>query len=134
VVGYRDGLALLQLNCVDSLMEFVAIHMKTESILAVHKESTTASGGKHYLCDCIISPDLSTFILKPNAMYVLNFCRGEYRNSMKILSCKENRSVVLIMWSCVQLKTCCFSEFFTYSDCVTAVCCCNNSNWQWLLT
>ena len=94
VVGYRDGLALLQLNCADSLMEFVALHMKTESILAVHKESTTATGGKHYLCDCIISPDLSTFILKPNAMYVLNFCRGEYRNSMKVLSCKENRSVI----------------------------------------
>jgi len=94
VVGYRDGLAILQLTCADSLMEFVALHMKTESVLAVHKESTTATGGKHYLCDCIISPDLSTFILKPNAMYVLNFCRGEYRNSMKVLSCKENRLVV----------------------------------------
>lgn len=74
-------------------MEFMAIHMKTESILAVHKEDTVT--GKHYLCDCIISPDLTSFILKPNAMYVLNFCRGEYKNIMKVLSCKENRQVEL---------------------------------------
>lgn len=103
MVGYRDGLALLQLNCADSLMEFVALHMKTESILAVHKESTTPTGGKHYLCDCIISPDLSAFILKPNAMYVLNFCRGEYRNSMKVLSCKENRLVMVNCPDCFAL-------------------------------
>jgi len=76
-------------------MEFIALHMKTESILAVHKESTRDTGGKYYLQDCIISPDLSTFILKPNAMYVLNFCRGEYQNAMKVLSCKENRLVTL---------------------------------------
>jgi|SRR6218665_797366 len=89
VAGYRDGIALLQMNCTDNMMEFMAVHMKTESILAVHKEDTVT--GKHYLCDCIISPDLSSFILKPNAMYVLNFCRGEYKNIMKVLSCKENR-------------------------------------------
>lgn len=70
-------------------MEFVAVHMKTASILAIHKEETLT--GKHYLCDCIISPDLGSFILKPNAMYVLNFCRGEFRNVMKVLSLKENR-------------------------------------------
>lgn len=93
VVGYRDGIALLQMNCTDNMTEFMAVHMKTESILAVHKEDTVT--GKHYLCDCIISPDLSSFILKPNAMYVLNFCRGEYKNIMKVLSCKENRCPVL---------------------------------------
>jgi hypothetical protein len=101
VVGYRDGLAIIQLNCVDSVMEFVALHMKTESILAVHKESTIAYGGKHYLCDCIISPDLSTFLLKPNAMYVLNFCRGEYHNVMKVLSCKDVRLDNCICSFCV---------------------------------
>lgn len=74
-------------------MEFVAVHMKTASILAIHKEETLT--GKHYLCDCIISPDLGSFILKPNAMYVLNFCRGEFRNVMKVLSLKENRCPVL---------------------------------------
>jgi len=86
---------VIQLNCVDSVMEFVALHMKTESILAIYKESTTAYGGKHYLCDCIISPDLSTFLLKPNAMYVLNFCRGEYQNIMKVLSCKDTRLMIV---------------------------------------
>lgn len=93
LVGYRDGIAMLQINCTDNVMEFMVVHMKTESILAVHKEDTVT--GKHYLCDCIISPDLSSFILKPNAMYVLNFCRGEYKNVMKVLSCKENRCPVL---------------------------------------
>ena len=77
-------------------MEFVALHMKTESILAVHKLKITLTGGKYYLCDCIISPDLSTFIMKPNAMYVLNFCRGEYENAMEVVSCKESRLVLIL--------------------------------------
>lgn len=92
VVGYRDGIAILQLNCVDNVMEFVVIHMKTESVVGMFKEEI---GGKHYLCDCIISPDLSSFILKPNAMYVLNFCRGEYKNVMKVISCKGDNCPVI---------------------------------------
>ena len=91
MVGYRDGIAILQIICCDSFMEFLVIHMKTGVVAGIFKELVT----KPYLCDCIISPDLSTFILKPNAMYVLNFCRGEYKNEMKVISCKEKYCPVL---------------------------------------
>ncbi len=84
VAGYRDGIAVLQLNCVDC-MEFLVVHMKTGAVLGVHKDEVQT---KHYMCDCLISPDLSSFIVKPNAMFVLNFCRGEYKNVMKLVSCK----------------------------------------------
>ncbi|ESO03416.1 hypothetical protein HELRODRAFT_173712 [Helobdella robusta] len=91
VVGYRKGIAILQLNCKNNVMEFVAIHMKTSTILAIHKEELET--GKHYLCDCIISPDLGSFIIKPNAMYSLNFCREHFKNIMSLLSLKENRYI-----------------------------------------
>ena len=92
VVGYRDGIAVLQVNCQDNIMEFMVVHMKTGSVVGIFKEEVS---GKHYLCDCMISPDLSSFILKPNAMYVLNFCRGEYRNVMKLVSCKGDNCPLL---------------------------------------
>ncbi len=87
VVGYRDGIAILQVNCNDMKMEFLVVHMKTATVIGVYKVDDL--NGKHYLCDCILSPDLSSFIIKPNAMYVLNFCRGEYRNVMKVVSCRR---------------------------------------------
>lgn len=93
VVGYRDGIAIVQVNCIDLKMEFLVVHMKTETVLGVYK--TDDLNGKHYLCDCILSPDLSSFIVKPNAMYVLNFCRGEYRNVMKVISCRQYLCPVL---------------------------------------
>ncbi len=92
VVGYRDGIAVIQVNCNDSLMEFLVVHMKTSVVTGIYKEEIT---GRHYLCDCIISPDLSSFILKPNAMYVLNFCRGEYKNVMKLISCKGDNCPII---------------------------------------
>ena len=85
VVGYRDGIAIIQLNMSKPSMEFLVIHMKTNMVTGIHSMPVTS---KHYLCDAIISPDLSSFILKPNAMYVLNFCRGDYNNIMKLISCK----------------------------------------------
>ena len=73
-------------------MEFLVVHMKTSAVLGIFKEEVQ---GRHYLCDVIVSPDLSSFILKPNAMYVLNFCRGEYKNAMKFISCKGENCPVL---------------------------------------
>lgn len=67
-------------------MEFLVVHMKTGTLLTKLREPVS---GRHYLCDCIISPDLSYFIVKPNAMYVLNFCRrGDYRDAMLLVSCR----------------------------------------------
>ncbi|KAK2141138.1 hypothetical protein LSH36_1155g00005 [Paralvinella palmiformis] len=85
VVGYREGIAVLQVNANDGKMEFLVVHMKTATVIGMHKIEVT---GKHYLCDTLISPDLASFIIKPNAMYVLNFCRGEYQNVIKLVSCK----------------------------------------------
>ncbi len=96
VVGYKDGIAVIQINCSDNLMEFMVVHMKTGVVTGIFKEKIN---GRHYLCDCMISPDLSSFILKPNAMYVLNFCRGEYKNVMKLISCRgENCPVMKTMF------------------------------------
>lgn len=92
VVGYRDGIAIIQVNCSDAVMEFLVVHMKTGVVTGMFKEEATT---RHYLCDCIISPDLSSFILKPNAMYVLNFCRGEYKNIMKLISCKGDQCPII---------------------------------------
>ena len=91
-MGYRDGIAVIQVNCNDSCMEFLVVHMKTSTVTGIYKEEIS---GRHYLCDVIISPDLSTFVLKPNAMYVLNFCRGEYKNVMKVISCKGDNCPVM---------------------------------------
>lgn len=93
VVGYRGGVCILQVNCKDHFIEFLVIHMKTGTILGTHKENI--QGYKHYLCDCLISPDLSSFILKPNAMYVLNFARDTFDSSMKVISCKGNPMPVI---------------------------------------
>ena len=88
VIGYKDGIAVLQVNCNDSTVRFLVVHMKTETVVGVHKEDIS---GRHFLFDCIISPDLSSFILKPNAMFVLNFSRGEYKNSMSFVTCKGDK-------------------------------------------
>jgi hypothetical protein len=88
VIGYREGIAVLQVNCSDATARFLVVHMKTETVIGVHKEEIK---GNHFLFDCIISPDLSTFILKPNAMFVLNFSRGEYQNSMSLVICKGDK-------------------------------------------
>ena len=80
-------LCVFQINCVDSFMEFLVVHMKTGAVLAKRREPVSR---QHYLCDCIISPDLSHFIIKPNAMYVLNFCRrNEYHNTMLLVCCRD---------------------------------------------
>ena len=92
VVGYRDGIAIIQINCSDAVMEFLVVHMKTGVVTGMYKEEAAT---RHYLCDCIISPDLSSFILKPNAMYVLNFCQGEYKDIMKLISCKGDQCPVV---------------------------------------
>jgi hypothetical protein len=103
VVGYKDGIAILQANCSGlnqkTSMDFVVVHMKTETVISVHSEPVAT---RHYLCDCIISPDLSSFVLKPNAMYVLNFCRGEYRNAMQVISCRGNHVGTLLEGSAVR--------------------------------
>lgn len=77
---------------------FYVVHLRTSSVLSVHKEELTSpgagggggdgGGGKYFLWECVLSPDLSTFVLKPNAMYVLNFCRGEYKNALRWLCCR----------------------------------------------
>jgi len=93
VVGYRGGIAIIQLNCNDQRMELVVVHMKTSSVLGIYKQKLTS---RHYLCDAIISPDLTSFILKPNAMYVLNFSRGtDYKNVMKVVSCKGEHCPII---------------------------------------
>ena len=88
VVGYKDGIAVLQVNCVDKFVRFLVVHMKTETVIAVHKEPVKSC---HFLYDCIISPDLSSFIIKPNAMFVLNSVRDDYDNEVKVVTCKGKK-------------------------------------------
>lgn len=89
VVGYHGDLAILQALCHGSYMQFLVVNLKTGAYVGRHVEPVS---GDPYLCECIVSPDMKKFVLKPNPIFINDFM-GEYNNFpniMKLINIEEN--------------------------------------------
>ena len=82
VIGCRDHVTVIQL-VLQNMCQFLVVDTVTEAILATFE---TQHNNNPYLFECHISPDHSTFVLKPNKLFLLKYNISEIDDVLTVFS------------------------------------------------
>ena len=88
VVGWREDVVVVQLILLYSTCQFLLINLNTLKILGTYTEHFKEQA---YLYECLISPDKTRLLLKPNLLYTLKHRVHILDDVIKVVSAVKNK-------------------------------------------